>query len=79
MTSSESRCTSVTSHQAQAHPPTMVRFFVEPQHPPERNQLEVCVIRVEIQLDIKLFAKLIECRERERKLDREIDGWRMCV
>lgn len=34
ITSSDSRCTSVTSHHAQAQPPTIVRFFVEPQHPP---------------------------------------------
>lgn len=34
ITSSERRCTSVTSHQAHAQPPTIVRFFVEPQHPP---------------------------------------------
>jgi hypothetical protein len=34
MTSSDNLCTSVTSHQAHAQPPTIVRFFVEPQHPP---------------------------------------------
>lgn len=34
ITSSDSRCTSVTSHHAHAQPPTIVRFFVEPQHPP---------------------------------------------
>lgn len=30
----ERRCTSVTSHQAHAHPPTMVRLRVKPQQPP---------------------------------------------
>lgn len=35
ITSSDSLCTSVTRHQAHAQPPTIVRFFVEPQHPPE--------------------------------------------
>nr|CAD7257767.1 unnamed protein product [Timema shepardi] len=34
VTSSDSLCTSVTSHQAQDQPPTMVFFLVEPQHPP---------------------------------------------
>lgn len=34
ITSRDSRCTSVTSHQAHAQPPTMVRFFVDPQQPP---------------------------------------------
>lgn len=38
ITSSESRCTSVTSHQAHAQPPTIVRFFVEPQHPPKMEK-----------------------------------------
>jgi hypothetical protein len=38
ITSRESFWTSVTSHQAQAHPPTIVRFFVDPQHPPEKTE-----------------------------------------
>jgi hypothetical protein len=39
ITSSESFWTSVTSHQAHAHPPTIVRFFVEPQHPPKKVEI----------------------------------------
>lgn len=35
MTLRDKRWTSVTSHQAHAQPPTMVRFLVEPQQPPE--------------------------------------------
>lgn len=37
ITSSDKRWTSVTSHQAHAHPPTIVRFLVDPQHPPEKK------------------------------------------
>lgn len=37
ITSNESFWTSVTSHQAQAHPPTIVRFLVDPQHPPRKE------------------------------------------
>ncbi|KAF4521166.1 hypothetical protein B566_EDAN011616 [Ephemera danica] len=38
LTSSERRCTSVTSHHAHAQPPTMVDFLVEPQQPPANTQ-----------------------------------------
>ncbi|KAK9730539.1 hypothetical protein QE152_g14414 [Popillia japonica] len=37
ITSSESLWTSVTNHQAHAHPPTIVTRFVDPQHPPKRT------------------------------------------
>lgn len=37
-TSSDRYWTSVTSHHAHAHPPTIVDFFVEPQHPPEMKK-----------------------------------------
>lgn len=40
ITSSDRRCTSVTSHQAHAHPPTIVRFRVDPQQPPGVEQEE---------------------------------------
>ena len=40
ITSNDSLWTSVTSHQAQAHPPTTVFLLVDPQQPPERNNLE---------------------------------------
>ena len=40
ITSNDSLWTSVTSHQAQAHPPTTVFLLVDPQQPPERNSLE---------------------------------------
>ena len=39
-TSNDSLWTSVTSHQAQAHPPTTVFLLVDPQQPPGRNGLE---------------------------------------
>lgn len=42
----ERRCTSVTSHQAQAHPPTIVRFLVEPQQPPGKFQKIVSLLKV---------------------------------
>ena len=42
-TSNDSLWTSVTSHQAQAHPPTTVFLLVDPQQPPERNSLEKSV------------------------------------
>ena len=35
LTSKDRRCTSVTSHQAQAQLPTLVFFDLDPQHPPE--------------------------------------------
>ena len=38
ITSRDIRWTSVTSHQAHAHPPTIVVFFVDPQQPPGGNQ-----------------------------------------
>lgn len=38
ITSRDKRCTSVTIHQAHAQPPTIVRFFVGPQHPPGINK-----------------------------------------
>ena len=38
ITSKDIRWTSVTSHQAHAHPPTIVVFFVDPQQPPGGNQ-----------------------------------------
>lgn len=34
ITSRLRRCTSVTNHQAQAQPPTIVRLRVDPQQPP---------------------------------------------
>lgn len=37
MTSSDRRWTSVTNHHAHAHPPTIVRFLVDPQHPPVKR------------------------------------------
>lgn len=37
MTSSDRRWTSVTNHHAHAHPPTIVRFLVDPQHPPVKQ------------------------------------------
>lgn len=40
ITSKLRRCTSVTSHQAHAHPPTIVRLRVDPQQPP-MNEKEV--------------------------------------
>ena len=40
ITSNDSLWTSVTSHHAQAHPPTTVFLLVDPQQPPERNSLE---------------------------------------
>ena len=40
ITSNDSLWTSVTSHQAQAHPPTTVFLLVDPQQPPGRNGLE---------------------------------------
>lgn len=53
ITSSDNRCTSVTSHQAHAHPPTIVRFRVEPQHPPvvlKRKKKMKLILSVLIQL-----------------------------
>ena len=41
ITSSERRWTSVTSHQAHAHPPTIVRFRVDPQQPPEEKETNI--------------------------------------
>lgn len=40
ITSRDKRWTSVTSHHAQAHPPTIVLFLVDPQQPPEINEQE---------------------------------------
>ena len=40
--------TSVTSHQAQAHPPTTVCLLVDPQHPPEHKQKGLNVSNGEI-------------------------------
>ena len=55
ITSSESFWTSVTSHQAQAHPPTIVRFFVDPQHPPEIRKRKIGWWVVDI-LNLKYFV-----------------------
>ena len=38
-TSNESLWTSVTSHQAQAHPPTTVFLLVDPQQPPAKKEI----------------------------------------
>ena len=38
LTSSDSLCTSVTNHQAKAHPPTLVVLDLDPQQPPEKNK-----------------------------------------
>lgn len=38
ITSSDNLWTSVTNHQAHAQPPTIVRFFVDPQQPPVIKQ-----------------------------------------
>lgn len=44
ITSSERRWTSVTNHQAHAHPPTIVRFLVDPQHPPKIKEYNIIYI-----------------------------------
>lgn len=44
MTSSDRRWTSVTSHQAHAHPPTIVLFRVDPQHPPGKMKERYIVV-----------------------------------
>lgn len=58
ITSNESFWTSVTSHQAQAHPPTIVRFFVDPQHPPRREKRGYFSINFNLHTICEGFARI---------------------
>ena len=57
ITSNDSLWTSVTSHQAQAHPPTTVFLLVDPQQPPERNGLEKSFFSLDWCINLQIIRK----------------------